>query len=114
MRQQLNRFLAATVLVLFVNFMFSNIVFMHTHEDAEGRTIVHSHPYTHATGHTHSAQSYSQISGFNIAASSAQASGIYELDTPCPVITSGYAPSVLSGVPNSGCNVLSLRAPPVA
>lgn len=53
---------------MFVNFMFSNTMFMHVHKDADGQPVTHSHPYIPSSGHTHNGNSVNLISGFNISA----------------------------------------------
>ncbi len=59
---------------VFVNFVFSNAVFMHSHTCIDGHVITHSHPYLPSSGHGHTAQSLDHIAGFNAAASSMKAS----------------------------------------
>lgn len=55
----LKRIAAWMLLMLFASYTASCTLFYHTHYDASGRKIVHSHIYRHGTasqpGHTHSA-----------------------------------------------------------
>lgn len=63
------RFAVAVLIALFVNFMFANSVFMHSHKLADGSLVCHSHPYNPSSGHTHSSNIISLISSFNSASS---------------------------------------------
>lgn len=69
MLKKITNILSVILLVMFVNFSFSNIIFMHTHVDENNIPITHSHPYLPNTGHTHSSSSLSLIDTFNISAS---------------------------------------------
>ena len=42
---QYKALLSTLLLCVFVNFVFSNTVFMHSHISDDGRTVTHSHPY---------------------------------------------------------------------
>lgn len=102
------------VLVLFVSFMFTNTVFMHTHYCIDGGIVTHSHPYVPSSSHTHSALSLDQIAGFNFAASSAQASSAVIACAPFSrIITQSYI-AYLPGTTRHICPAISLRAPPLA
>ncbi|MDE6098179.1 MAG: hypothetical protein K2G24_04765 [Muribaculaceae bacterium] len=78
MKKKASKIFAVLTLVLFVNFMFSNTVFVHSHHTDDGRRITHSHPYLPSSHHSHSAQSLSLISLMNISAASAEAA--------CPIV----------------------------
>lgn len=78
----INRFIAALVMVMFVNFVFSNSVFMHVHQGVDGRAVAHSHPYLPSSHHGHSSQMLELISGFNASASAVDAGSILELAAP--------------------------------
>lgn len=73
------KILCSTLLLVFVNFMFSNIAFVHYHRLSGGATVAHSHPYKSSAQHTHSAKELNLVSYFNCTASSA--------DTPDPAPT---------------------------
>ena len=53
---------------MFVNFIFANTVFSHTHQEVTGRLVTHSHPYNPAGHHSHSSHSLDQIAAVNAAA----------------------------------------------
>ena len=74
--------MCAALLLVFVNFMFSNAVFIHSHHLAGGRTVTHSHPYLPSSHHTHTSQSLDLISAFNCAASAAEAVAAPTLSAP--------------------------------
>lgn len=61
------------LLLVFVNFMFANIAFVHYHKLPGGCTVVHSHPFGSDTGHAHTAKELNLVSYFNCTASSADA-----------------------------------------
>lgn len=63
------RIVASVLIALFVNFVFADTLFIHTHSDSLGHSITHSHPYCPQSSHSHSSQSLDQIAGFNLAAS---------------------------------------------
>lgn len=58
------------MMAMFVNFMFSNAVFMHVHKTADGTLVAHSHPYLPSGNHSHTSSSLDHIANFNAAASS--------------------------------------------
>lgn len=70
MRQRFNDIFCCLLLCLFMNFVFSNTVFIHMHHTANGRLVTHSHPFT-PTGmpHTHSENSFDTIAALNVGAS---------------------------------------------
>lgn len=103
--------MVSILLVVFVNFMFSNSVFMHLHKDASGHSFLHSHPYLPKTAHSHSSQSLDLVNAFNVAASSAQCADAPMLSTQAQLITILFsAPAATAEAPSS--LLLSLRAPP--
>lgn len=102
------------MLVMFVNFMFSNIVFMHIHTGLDGGRVVHSHPYFPSSHHTHSAASLDIVAGFNAAAASAKSPGHTVLMMPHQrLIAIIEACMECEPVYVAVCS-LSLRAPPAA
>lgn len=98
-------------MALFVNFVFSNIVFTHTHNDSHYGVVTHSHPYFPSSGHTHSHNSFDQIAGFNAAMAAFQGTAVQEIAVPeCrSVLQEWFCKPVYVSV---GKNHLSLRAPP--
>ncbi|RXE73989.1 hypothetical protein ED551_05655 [Muribaculaceae bacterium Isolate-013 (NCI)] len=88
MNSKVARILCAALLLVFVNFMFSNALFIHSHHLAGGRTVTHSHPYLPSSHHTHTSQSIDLISAFNCAASAADAAASPTLSAPhqCVVV----------------------------
>lgn len=71
------------LICVFMNFVFANTVFMHTHTLADGSRISHSHPYLPSTGgHTHSALSLDNIASFNAAAQNIEGTATFNLSEP--------------------------------
>lgn len=59
------------MLCAFLNFVFSNTVFLHTHHGLDGRPYTHSHPYLPSgADHGHTSASLDQIAAFNASATS--------------------------------------------
>lgn len=56
---------------MFVNFMFSNVIFLHLHQDENGRAFLHSHPYLPKAPHHHDSHTLDLIAAFNSAANTA-------------------------------------------
>lgn len=111
MKERLLKLLATAVLVAFVNFAFANVVFMHSHTDADGITVTHSHPYVPSQHHGHSQQSLDQIASFNASAASFQGVTSPSLDVLCPVAIRLFSVEVRSF--GSACIILNpFRAPP--
>lgn len=99
------------MIMVFVNFVFSNIVFTHTHKDSSFGTITHSHPYNPGAGHGHSQASFDKIAGFNTAVSSFQGSGM--CDVPAPVTSARSRGTIVrTTLWNGFDNFVSLRGPP--
>lgn len=71
MKSRWGRILTATVLAMFVNFMFSNVIFLHLHQDENGRAFLHSHPYLPKAPHHHDSHTLDLIAAFNSAANTA-------------------------------------------
>lgn len=88
--------MCAALLLVFVNFMFSNAVFIHSHHLAGGRTVTHSHPYLPSSHHTHTSQSIDLISAFNCAASAAEAVAAPALSAPHQCVVAMETPQVLT------------------
>ena len=100
------------MMAVFVNFIFSNTVFTHTHNDVTDGTVTHSHPYLPSSGHGHTHNSFDQIAGFNAAVAAFQGTAVLELSAP---ETQAYSIECLYK-PTSFVareNLISLRAPPV-
>lgn len=98
---------------VFVNFVFSNTVFMHTHACIDGHSVTHSHPYLPTSHHSHSAQSLDQIASFNAAAAAME--GSMATAAPAPghhliVTAAGIVSPIVTGTPTSA----ALRGPPQA
>ncbi|MDE6525764.1 MAG: hypothetical protein K2L75_00790 [Muribaculaceae bacterium] len=71
MKEKAVKILYAALLLVFVNFVFSNTVFIHSHHISGGRSVTHSHPYLPSSHHSHNAQELSLIASFNMTAASA-------------------------------------------
>ena len=113
MKKSSTRLLVSLVMLVFVNFMFSNTLFTHAHKGADGRTETHSHPYLPSAGHGHSSNSLDLVSAFNMAASAAQASQAPALCVSAgsySLITEYIIPLALAGP----VKVRFLRGPPSA
>ena len=102
------------VLVMFVNFMFMNTVFMHSHHGIDGRMVTHSHPYVPSSSHTHSALSLDQIAGFNLSASSAQASSVLIANAPSACVISDTYITYCPHTAKHPGPAINLRAPQMA
>lgn len=113
MKEKARSIFAVLLMALFVNFVFSNIVFTHTHKDGTYGVITHSHPYLPSSGHTHSHNSLDQIAGFNAAVAAFQGTAVQEVvipETHCVLLEWVYEPSSFS----VNKNILFLRAPPAS
>lgn len=73
MKEMQAKTLSVVMILLFVNFMFANTIFVHTHRISDSRVVFHSHPYSASSQHTHSESDLSLISAFNAATTSAEA-----------------------------------------
>lgn len=82
MKGRAAKILSAALLLVFVNFMFSNTVFVHYHLLSEGKIVAHSHPYNPSSHHTHTAKALDLIASLNLAAASADPT----IPTPAPTI----------------------------
>lgn len=99
------------MLLVFVNFMFSNVVFIHTHQLDSGGSVTHSHPCLPSSPHNHSAQNLNLISAFNLAAASADTAPVLNAQFS----VSSYA-TLIFHLTESHTSVLTsgngLRSPP--
>lgn len=111
MKERLFHIAAAAMIVLFVNFSFSNTAFMHIHVGPEGLAVTHSHPYSQGASHSHTSDAFAQIAAFNIASVSSELSQVLVCDLP-------ESPYVVIECPDFQkpesfrVEILSLRAPP--
>lgn len=111
MKERLQRLLSMILIAMFVNYMFSNIVFMHTHADAAGNPITHSHPYSSSSSHTHTSGGYALIASFNAAASSFQGVAALSIASPVDSEKAVYA-SEYTILRSAELYYLRLRTPP--
>lgn len=111
MKQSLTKFFGSLLLVMFVNFMFSNTIFMHVHKDVNGNPITHSHPYIPNSGHTHTGNTINLLSGMNMSALTAVSSASPMLSTPETVLFKLISVSVTYACDNF-ISTFSLRGPP--
>ena len=111
MKEKVRSILVVLMMAVFVNFVFSNSVFMHTHKDGTYGSVTHSHPYLPLSTHGHTHGSFDQIAGFNAAAAAFQAAVTFDLptyETHTCLIECFYRP-----VPFMvRTDIISLRAPP--
>lgn len=105
------RIFVTFVIVLFVNFMFSNSIFTHVHKGLDGKPVTHSHPYLPSSGHGHTGHSFDLIAGFNAAAVAVQGSGEAIVSVPDQICIH-IRLCVSAGVKPVRVPALSLRAPP--
>ncbi len=108
----IRKFFAVALIGLFVNFMFVNTVFTHTHRMADGSLMSHSHPYQPSTSHSHSTSLLSLISGFNSAASAFQGIASIFLAAISSLIAIDYLCKAPQRLINPQYRIYSLRAPP--
>lgn len=111
MKETLRRILTSFILCLFVNFVFSNSVFIHSHVAADGRLVTHSHPYIPTAGHGHSAMQLDQIASFNASAASVNVVADTAVPTPegeVAFINTDYSSAAISHIAAAG----ALRGPP--
>lgn len=66
MKHRVAQIVTALLLCVFVNFVFGNMAFTHSHTFIDGHSETHSHPYM--PGHSHSAKTFDQIAIFNASA----------------------------------------------
>lgn len=111
MKAKVIRITAIVTLLLFVNFMFSNTVFIHSHTTDDGRTVTHSHPYLPSSHHSHNAQSISLISLLNLTAASAVTTNVaMHIHAPLRYETIVYKYCVAATASYLQCS--GLRSPP--
>ena len=104
----------ALLIGAFVNFVFANSVFMHTHMSVDGHTVTHSHPYLPTQGHTHTSAALGLIASFNVAADAFEGTSVAPVYEPSALIGNVYeelcdicvcfktAASALRGPPSLG------------
>ena len=76
MKEMQAKVLSVIMTLVFVNFMFSNIVFVHTHRISDSRVVAHSHPYSPSAHQSHTDGELSLIAAFNAAAASVDAADV--------------------------------------
>lgn len=111
---RLLRLLSAFVIAVFVNFVFANTVFMHSHVTDDGLRVCHSHPYIpSAQGHSHSACANSAIAQFNAATAAMSASwGVALPQVSVTATAVVYEPAELC-VQTAHALCIDTRGPPV-
>lgn len=111
MKKSLTRIFVSLVMLLFVNFMFSNAIFTHVHKGIDGRSVTHSHPYLPSGNHGHTAHSLDIVAAFNAASITAKASQSVSELTPAVHCSLVYT-DVISFIAASHVAAYSLRGPP--
>lgn len=106
------RIIIVAMIGLFVNFMFANTIFVHTHKLADGSVVCHSHPYQHSGTHSHSATSLSLISTLNNTATSFLGTAMLVLAVLASIRIFLYL-SAPQQWTNAASSSTHLRAPPV-
>ena len=99
------------VMAVFVNFMFSNVIFMHLHKDETGRAFLHSHPYLPKAPHHHDSHSLDLISAFNAAVNTAMQVETPALSAPAVAVITLFADRTEADVIPQ-VSVFGLRGPP--
>lgn len=114
MKERAVRILSSILIAVFVNFAFSNTVFLHTHHGISGRVVTHSHPFQPYDHHGHTGQSFELVASFNAVAAAAEPSAapavapapdcfveINEAEV-CQPMSCGSAPYGMRGPPLAG------------
>lgn len=101
--------LASLMLVLIMNFTFSNAIFMHHHIGSDGRWVMHSHPF--CASHSHSQSGLDQVASFNVAAQGFNAVGQISIDNHLYAEKCTYGDICAEEI-SGRYSVVSLRGPP--
>ncbi len=90
MKELFKRLFSIAILVVFVNLVFSNATFMHTHTLDDGSQVTHSHPYVPSSQHSHSgshagsiAQANNMAAGFELSVVESVQPFMHELEIMC-------------------------------
>ena len=112
LRERLQNIGVALLLAVFVNFVFANTVFIHTHHLDRG-IVTHSHPYLPSSHHGHTAESLGTVFVFNTVAGAFE--GATDAVTPVPECTSIAKTFIRPILTREGeINYPSLRDPPAS
>lgn len=97
-------------MIVFVNFVFSNTVFIHTHFEGN-HSYTHSHPYLPSSNHSHSQNVLNLIAGFNAVAAAFQ--GVTSLNIQQPVTPTSTVDYIfITEISRGSVLSLALRGPP--
>lgn len=111
MKKSLTLISVSFVMLVFVNFMFSNAIFTHVHKGVDGRSVTHSHPYLPSGSHGHTALSLDLVAAFNTASVSAMAEESAWESAPVHIY-SLISTDIVSFAVVSFVSAYSLRGPP--
>lgn len=110
MKDRLRHIFAIVTMLVFVNFVFSNTVFIHTHIDGD-HSYTHSHPYLPSSSHGHSQNAVNLIAGFNAIAAAFQ--GVTTLNIQQPIVPASTVDYIFKPETSRGSEFsLALRGPP--
>lgn len=112
MKKDLHKVLAALLIGVFVNFVFANTVFVHTHTGIDGGVVTHSHPYMPSGSHSHSSSSLSLVANFNDAATAFEGEVCASLQTSAELFESLYV-GIRHDCAALKATVRALRGPPM-
>lgn len=113
MKKGLRNIISILTMVMFVNFMFSNIIFLHSHRSAGTKGVVtHSHPYSPSSSHSHSQGSLDLVAGFNTAAGAMQGSAPAALPEALATETRYLCTLYIVSQKDSAKDIPALRGPP--
>lgn len=108
-----DRLLASLLLCVFVHLVVGNTLFMHTHVNAAGCPVTHSHPFLPSSHHQHTGSGMAAVASFNLAVQT-MLSGAAQVDMHAPVAEyvdrAEYLPA--SGLPGHEL-ILPKRGPPM-
>lgn len=100
----------ALMLAVFVNFVFSNTVFLHSHHIGHD-IVTHSHPYLPSSHHGHTQQALDLISAFNAAVNAFDAESDAFVTAPTSFSYS-FNNAPVNATRQGAAVYLALRAPP--
>lgn len=110
-RHDIRKTIAEVLLCLFAFVYCGNALCIHTHTDAAGHTVTHSHPYLPSSHHSHSSAAFDTINLLNAA--------LQQLTTPASSpynaftgVAEGICTELVRALRTSSTHIRQLRAPP--
>lgn len=111
-KERRRRHIAALLLLIFAAFACGNTLCVHSHVNADGGVVTHSHPYLPSSGHSHSAAQLLTLAAVN-AIGFESADGVAGIMAPQQLCTTVHAVAAPAAKCAAGLDTRSLRAPPV-